>query len=640
MASGRATHSDRSIPPHRLGLGMMQFGGTSASASRVSSATSPTNSAESNPPTSRSSVSSRKKGALRSGLGWLLAFAALAIALVMPLVTGPYLTTFIFALMIALVLAQSWDWVGGQMGYINLGHFAFYGIGAYTLAILVGAGAPAASAFPTAALATAAIAVVVSFPLFRLRGDYFAFATLALLPLCQILAFNLDKLTGGAAGIPLPPHYVLIPAYYLVLALACAALAISLWIDRVRFGYALKAIRNDEQAAELAGIRLLPVKIAVLVLSAVFAGLAGAAQTWQLGYIEPPAAFGLEPGLIPIAMALLGGSGLLLGPLLGVIVLGLVHQLLLVKLSILQTTVYGLVILLVGRFMPGGLLRAWRSAPAATPQPDGVLTGRGFGAAALADVAIAGVSPHTSAPLLECRSVSMSFGGVRAVDNVSLRVAPGEIVGLVGPNGSGKTTLFNCISKVLEPVAGEIVFNGTNLRAFRPDIISRLGIGRTYQIPRPFSDLTVEENVLVPLLFRAQRTQFARARSEAREIAAFAGLKMRLQTRADALSLQEKKALEFARALACRPSLLLVDEVASGLTPAEVRQFIDLLRHIRDIHGTAIIWVEHIFWALAAIVDRLVVMENGGVLADGKLDEVVRKENVLRAYLGSAAEAV
>jgi branched-chain amino acid transport system ATP-binding protein/branched-chain amino acid transport system permease protein len=456
------------------------------------------------------------------------------------------------------------------------------------------------------------------------------------LPLCQILAFNLDRLTGGAAGIPLPPHHVLIPAYYLVLALAAAALALSLWIDRVRFGYALKAIRNDEQAAELAGIRLLPVKIAALVLSAVFAGLAGAMQTWQLGYIEPTAAFGLEPGLIPIAMALLGGSGLLLGPLLGVIVLGLVHQLLLVKLSILQTTVYGAVILLVGRFMPGGLLRLWRSSPAATPELEGALASAAFATPLHTE----GASPRSSAPLLECCSVSMAFGGVRAVDNVSLRVAPGEIIGLVGPNGSGKTTLFNCISKVLEPVAGDIVFNGTNLRALRPDTISRLGIGRTYQIPRPFSDLTVEENVLVPLLFRAQGMELSRARSEAREIAAFSGLKMRLQTRADALSLQEKKALEFARALACRPSLLLVDEVASGLTPAEVRQFIDLLRQIRDAHDTAIIWVEHIFWALAAIVDRLVVMENGAVLADGKLDEVVRKENVLRAYLGRAAEVL
>jgi branched-chain amino acid transport system permease protein len=127
----------------------------------------------------------------------------------------------------------------------------------------------------------------------------------------------------------------------------------------------------------------------------------------------------------------------------------------------------------------------------------------------------------------------------------------------------------------------------------------------------------------------------AAARPQARDIAALAGLGSKLPTRADALSLQDKKALEFARALACKPRLLLVDEVASGLTPAEVRHFTDLLRHIRDQHGITIIWVEHIFWALAEIVDRLVVMDNGGILADGPLQDIVRNENVLRAYLGS-----
>ena len=125
--------------------------------------------------------------------------------------------------------------------------------------------------------------------------------------------------------------------------------------------------------------------------------------------------------------------------------------------------------------------------------------------------------------------------------------------------------------------------------------------------------------------------------AQAREIAAFAGLADRFGVRADLLSLQEKKALEFARALASKPKLLLIDEVASGLTPAEVRHFIDLLRQVRDAHGITIIWVEHIFWALAEIVDRLVVMENGSVLADGPLQEVVQHEQVIKAYLGSQA---
>ena len=582
----------------------------------------------------------------RAARFWAPLAAILVLACAIPLMNSPYLTTFTFTLIIALIVAQSWDWVGGQMGFINLGHFAFYGIGGYTFAILLTGGAAIWIALAAAVVVTVIVAVIVSFPLFRLRGDYFAFATLALLPLCQILAFNLEPLTGGSAGIPLPPHYVLVPAYYLALGAAVVTFILSIVLDRVRFGYALKAIRNDEGAAALSGIRILPVKIVVLAVSAIFAGLAGAVQTWQLGYLDPPSAFGLEAGLIPIAMVLLGGSGLLVGPLFGVIVLGVAHQLLLVKLTMLQTTVYGAVILLVGRFMPGGLLRAfgwfaynpaWAGGAAEPPQRTSARLPLGRPAADGP-----GTPERSGAALLECRGVSMVFGGNRAVNDVSLSVQRGEIIGLVGPNGSGKTTLFNCISKVYEPPSGDVLLNGRSLRRTRPDTISRLGIGRTWQIPRPFSDLTVEENVLIPLLFRdGASPPMGAALAEARDIAAFAGLGARLAKRADELSLQEKKALEFARALACKPALLLVDEVASGLTPTEVHHFIDLLRQVRDVHGVTIIWVEHIFWALAELVERLVVMENGSIIADGPLREVVQHDKVLRAYLGSQmAEAV
>jgi branched-chain amino acid transport system permease protein len=581
----------------------------------------------------------------RAARFWAPLLALVVLTCAIPFMNVPYITTFAFTLIVALIVAQSWDWLGGQMGFINLGHFAFYGIGGYTFAIILSGGGAIWVAFAAALIVTLAVALIVSFPLFRLRGDYFAFATLALLPLCQILAFNLEPLTGGSAGIPLPPHYVLVPAYFLALAVAAVAFSASMVIDRVRFGYALKAIRNDEDAAALSGIRILPVKIAVLTLSAIFASLAGAVQTWQLGYLDPPSVFGLEPGLIPIAMALLGGSGLLFGPLVGVIVLGVAHQLILVKLTILQTTVYGAVILLVGRFMPGGLLRAFgkfvpASAPARPQEQPTRATLSPLPLGLSSDPGLRAETPRN--PALECRLVSMVFGGNRALNDVSLTVQPGEIVGLVGPNGSGKTTLFNCISKIYEPRSGDILLNGRSLRRVRPDTVSRVGVGRTHQIPRPFSDLTIEENVLIPLLFRdGTRSSMASAVAQAREIAAFAGLGSRLATRADLLSLQEKKALEFARALACKPRLLLIDEVASGLTPAEVHHFIDLLRQVRDHHGVTIIWVEHVFWALAEIVDRLVVMENGSILADGPLRDVVQHDEVLRAYLGSqAAEAV
>ena len=568
------------------------------------------------------------------------AFVLAALALV-PTSGSAYTTTLLFTMLISYALAQSWDWVGGEAGYINLAHFAFYGIGAYAFCLSLLNGIPLALCFVIALVATSVIALVVSFPLFRLRGDYFAFATLAILPLTELLAFNFD-FTGGADGVVLPPEYVLFEAYYIAIGLVGLTAVATIWLIRTRFGYALKAIRNDEEAAEICGIRIFPAKSRVLILSAGFASLAGALQGWQLSYIDPTTVFGLDVALIPIAMALLGGSGLLWGAVVGVIILSLFNQLLIVSLPILQTAIFGLLLLLIGRFMPGGLLRSgairnnrwigflgqehdrFVKVTAGPPATDGLPLPKQSAAA--------------GQPVLRCRNLTMAFGGNVAVDNINLTINAGEIVGLVGTNGSGKTTLFNCISKVFEPKSGEIIFLGDDLAGVRRDDASRLGIGRTFQIPRPFSDLTVAENIAMPLMYRGQGSAtLPDALGLARRFAEYAGLTDHLSARADSLNLQQKKALELARALACKPKLLLVDEVASGLTPVEIRRFVDHIRELRDEYGITIIWVEHIFSALAEVVDRVIVLEQGAIIADGPLDEVVRDERVLRTYLGSAA---
>jgi branched-chain amino acid transport system permease protein len=575
---------------------------------------------------------------------WFAAAVGLGVLVAVPLYGGAYLTTFVFVMLVAFILAQSWDWVGGEAGYINLAHYAFFGIGAYGFSLLLVVGNPLPLCFAFAVALTAAVAIVASFPLFRLRGDYFAFGTLALMPLAEVLAYNMVPITRGADGVVLPPKYVLYEAYGIALAVAIATLATTLWLNRLPFGYALKSIRNDEQAAEVVGVRIFPAKAKVLCLSAAFAGMAGAVQAWQLSYIDPPSVFGLDVGLVPIAMALLGGSGLLWGPLVGVVILSVVQQVLVVNLSILQATIYGTLILLIGRYMPGGLLRSgWvrgsrffgflgrehherMTVPAGATAPGLPIEPRPI---------------DRSRTILACRDITKAFGGNVAVDKVNLDIKEGEIVGLVGTNGSGKTTLFNCISKVHEATGGEGVFAGRSLAGLRRDEVSRLGIGRTYQIPRPFSDLTVQENIAVPLMFRdGASLELAQAMARAQAFAGYAGISSQLTTRADALNLQQKKALEFARALACRPRLLLVDEVASGLTPAEVRQFVGHIREIRDRYGITVIWVEHIFSALAQVVDRVVVMEQGRIIADGPLAAVVRDDNVLKTYLGSAARGL
>jgi branched-chain amino acid transport system permease protein len=580
--------------------------------------------------------------------GYMVVTALLLLAALVPIFGGAYLTTFLFTLLYAYIIAQSWDWLHGEAGYVNLGHYIYFGIGAYAFAIANVNGVPVVLSFVFAALATGLIGALLSFPLFRLRGDYFAFATLALLPLFELLASNLVGITRGSDGILLPPTTAMIQgidvkmyAYYMALAASVAVFILSIWISRTPFGFALKAIRNDEQAAEVVGIRIFPIKLQAMTYGAMAAAVAGAAYVWSFRYVEPRTVFGLDVALIPVAMALLGGSGLLWGPLVGAVLLSVGIQVLILNLTMLQFTIIGMAILLIGRFMPGGLLRAaWlqrvpllaplgqehhersaRPALAKTVGTDGLPLGK--------------IVPDRARPLLEMRDLTMAFGGNVAVNRVNLTVREGEIVGLIGANGSGKTTLFNCLSKVFEPVGGDIVFAGRSLRGLRRDTVSRLGIGRTYQIPRPFGDLTVRENVAMPMMFRGdQRLSRPQALDEASRFAAFAGLGDKLDERADRLTLQQRKAVEFARALACRPRLLLVDEVASGLTPGEVRRFVASIREMRDTYGVTVIWVEHIISALTQVVDRIVVLEQGSVIADGAPDGVLKDAHVLRTYFG------
>lgn len=586
----------------------------------------------------------------RVSLMTLAAIAVAALAL-LPLSGAPYWTTFVFSVLIAYVLAQSWDWVAGEMGYINLGHYVFYGIGAYAFSIAL---TSAAIGSVTVSMVIAVVvvgiaAVLLGLPLFRLRGDYFAFATLALLPLAEVLTNNMSWLTGGADGIVLPVDHVLTVAFWLALALAVLSFITTLAINRARFGFALRGIRNDEEVAEVMGLPLLPTKIKALLLSSLFAGLAGAIQAWQMSYIDAVTVFGLNVALVPIAMALLGGSGLRWGPFVGVVLLAGIQQWLLVNITMLQATVYGAIILLIGRYMPGGMLRAGLLQNIAWLAPltrehgafvaDRTAGQAACGAAVAMPLDRIAIEPDAP-PLLVCKDVVKAFGGNRALAGVSFSVGPGEILGLVGQNGSGKTTLFNCISRVHALTAGEIRLGGRDLAGLRRDEMAGLGVGRTYQIPRPFGDLTVAENVALSVMLGPRREAPERALAEARSFLAYADLDHRRDVRADTLSLQEKKLLEFARALAVRPRLLLVDEIASGLTPVEVRRFVERIRAVRDDYGITVIWVEHIASALNAAADRIVVLEQGQLIADGPPAAVFSDRRVLASYLGNTAEAM
>jgi branched-chain amino acid transport system ATP-binding protein len=236
------------------------------------------------------------------------------------------------------------------------------------------------------------------------------------------------------------------------------------------------------------------------------------------------------------------------------------------------------------------------------------------------------------AALLALRGVSRSFGSLRVLDDLSLAVAPGEALGVIGPNGAGKTTALNLMIGRLRPQRGAVLFDGRDVTAVPPHRRCRAGIALTHQIPHPFADLTVFENVLVGGVFgggRRERPAYAPSLA-ALELT---GLAPKANTRAGALTLLERKRLELARALATAPRVLLLDEIAGGLAESEVHELVELIRRVHR-EGVAIVWIEHIVHALRSVVSRLAVVNAGQLLTEGAPDDVMASPEVQRVYLG------
>jgi branched-chain amino acid transport system ATP-binding protein len=238
-------------------------------------------------------------------------------------------------------------------------------------------------------------------------------------------------------------------------------------------------------------------------------------------------------------------------------------------------------------------------------------------------------------PLLDVRGVTRRFQGLVSVDNVSFSLARSEIVGLVGPNGAGKTTLINLISGSLVPDEGEVWFEGSRIDQLPPYRRARLGIGRTFQVMKPFPGLSVLENVTIGALFGSNGGTFSRdaAHESARKWLSFTGLDRRADQRAEALGGPDRKRLELAKALAMRPKLLLLDEVMAGLNAVEVDEVIALIKDIKKT-GVGLVVVEHVMRAIRKLSDRVLVLHHGEKIAEGNVDVVFQDPSVIEAYLG------
>jgi branched-chain amino acid transport system permease protein len=539
--------------------------------------------------------------------------------------------SFLYLVFHWVVLATSWNILSGYSGYFSFGHAAFFGAGVYTTAVLAGKlDWPFLWTLPFAAAVPAALAVALGAIIFRvraLRGELFALLTLAVTFVITTIVLNTP--VDGGPGVYLSavsvPKLAPTPSgtfYLLALALAAATVWIAYAVYHSRFGTGLFAIHDDEEVAEVMGVPTYRFKLAAFALSCALAGVAGGIYAVFVSYVTVGETFSGWTALYVILMAALGGTRHWFGPALGAAALTtLLYVFTTSDYAVAGRAALGLIFILVILFLPQGLLGRFAHREA-LPKRTAPAPSRSH----------AGTSAE---PMLVVRDVSKAFKGVQALAHVELEVRRGEILGLVGPNGSGKSTLINVVSGHYPADGGSITFEGRELVGEAPHRIARAGIARTYQIPRPFAQLTVLENVALPPMFGQVVMDRAAAEAEAWRWLEFTGLAAKAGERPGALNLHQRKFLELARALASRPKLLFLDEVLSGLTAAEMDEAIRLIRAIRE-QGATIVFVEHVMRAVMELTDRVVVLTHGKSIAAGTPRDVMRDPQVITAYLGTA----
>ncbi|MBM3570137.1 MAG: ATP-binding cassette domain-containing protein [Alphaproteobacteria bacterium] len=546
--------------------------------------------------------------------------------------------SFLYLLCHWIVLAISWNILSGYTGYFSFGHGAFFGAGLYATAFLAGKQDwPFLATLPAAALAAALLGTALGAVVFRVasvRGELFALLTLAVTFVLATIILN-TPIDGGPGvyliGVQLPRLGPSANAsiYLMGLAAAVAAVLLAYLIHAAKLGAGLFAIHDDEDVAEVMGVPTYRFKLWALALSCALAGIAGGIHAVFVSYVTVAETFSIAVPLGVVLMSILGGSRHWLGPAVGAIaVTGLQYFFTSGEAAVTGRALFGLVLVLAILFLPGGLLGLLERLRRKTPSPVAA------DAKPAVQPALAPSPAASGTPLLQVEGLFKSFIGVRALEDVTLEVRKGEILGLVGPNGSGKSTFINVVSGHYRADAGRIRFEGRDLAGADGHRFARAGIARTYQIPRPFAQMSVIENVALARMFGGVGCSRAEALAEAAEFVAFAGLGPHAQARPDALNLHQRKFLELARALAARPKLLMLDEVLSGLTPAEIDEAIAMIRRIRD-RGTTIVFVEHIMRAVVALVDRVVVLNHGALIAEGSAAEVMREPAVRAAYLGT-----